>query len=290
MANVCLITTLKGEVKNDSLPYLNEVRFFVKASASTPKVFNNSFKIAVSEDVVIKVVKGDACLKLASLNGEESVPVTGYANEVTLRAGDAQLVVANTDAEFVLIGKNAITSLYGLNYDSAQKNVGFVDISQLVYAINLKTLGVGGLQGDSVLSYPNDTNVGIANISLGLAFAYTNLAVDIENLPAGVTRVSLDSTASFGDVSVLIRKSPNATIGLMRTKCTGRFEDICMALKEVGVYNKSIGCSSKMTLKDSYVSDNNYTFSSTDNGNIYIVTQGGVSLGSFNTNNQSWIE
>ena len=288
MANICLITTLKGEVKNDSLPYLNEVRFFVKASASTPKVFNNSFKISVSEDVVMKVVKGDACLKLASLNGEESVPVTGYANEVTLR-GDSQLVVANTDAEFVLIGKNAITSLYGLNYDSAKKNVGFVDISQLAYATNLKTLGVGGLQGDSVLSYPNDTTAGVTNISLGLAFAYTNLAVDIERLPAGITRASLDSTASFGDVSVLIRKSPSAVIDLMRTKCTGRFEDICMALKEVGVYNKQIGCSSKMTLKDSVVSDNNYIFNSTDDGNIYIVTQGGVSLGSFNTNTQSWV-
>lgn len=136
MSNLCLITNLKGSVDNDNLPYYNELRFFLKSSESTPIVFNNSFCLNCIDSVTIKVINGPACLKIDNLTGTETLPDTGYSKEIVVN-GNKQLILANVDAEFVIIGKNSIESIYGLSYDTHKKNFGLTDFSQIAYATNL---------------------------------------------------------------------------------------------------------------------------------------------------------
>lgn len=75
----------------------------------------------------------------------------------------------------------------------------------------------------------------------------------------------------------------------MRTKCTGKIEDICTALKDNAIYNITIGCSKYMTINSKYCTDNNYTFSSSDNGNTYSIILHNETIGTYNTTSQTWV-
>ena len=301
----CLVTKLKGTVNNPNLPYLNELRLFNKA-ASTPNRGTNTFGFAHNAEVTVKSIDGSSCFVVSTNGGsiDSPLPESGYVSEATLPVTGSSYYItfANVDCEIVIISKQSITGTSGLNYDNAKKNFGYKDVNQLVYMESLVALQQGGLQSaNGVLEFPEGLGTNLTTINVGLPYVATDFGVNISKLPVNVSRVSVDSTKSIGDIGAYIRQHPSfVEINVMRTQVTGDTGDICEALKEVIDAIQDHGTSYTfipslnvhITHREGVATDNAWNFSTSDGGVTFVVTEktggGDIAKGTYSTSTHTW--
>ena len=211
--NVCLVTRLKGEVKDASLRKIGEMRFKIH-KVDSPTGSTQGFSVYLTENATLYIV-GDGYFTDATLTENKGKEISVKAWETT------SVYVSNNDVEIGLIKKYSLCKLFFTPTEfTAYNNNKEMSVDELNYSKDLLEISMNNsqLKGDiksfSDLPYieniyANNTNVYGDIIALekshnikSIYFQSTSIYGDISNLSnlTNIINVNINNTKIYGDI------------------------------------------------------------------------------------------
>jgi hypothetical protein len=302
MSNNCFYQKLKGEVNNNNLPFMNELRFYCVHSDSVANWGTNGFAISHTGPITIKSVDGTACIAVPTDAVTPSTPLPDsfvsektYGTPYDVYPSTHFIAISNSNSEISIISKHNIQSLTWITNATAKKNFGIKDLSQLDYVSGFKTIAIPNVLLKGVLSIKGSA---LNNINIGTTNFLNDCCIDIDSLPAntyGNFNIN-GSKYSKGNINSFISRifgAGNTIPSYMSfgsTQCTGALEGIMDMLSGKGIYTFNIVPSAYVTCKGINTVSANYKMQSSDNGASYVVTNIDMSetIGTYTVSTGTW--
>ena len=193
--NVCLVTRLKGEVKDASLRKIGEMRFKIH-KVDSPTGSTQGFSVYLTENATLYIV-GDGYFTDATLTENKGKEISVKAWETT------SVYVSNNDVEIGLIKKYSLCKLFFTPTEfTAYNNNKEMSVDELNYSKDLLEISMNNsqLKGDikSFSDLPYIENIYANN---------TNVYGDIIALEKShnIKSIYFQSTSIYGDISSVLK-------------------------------------------------------------------------------------
>lgn len=280
----CLLTALKGNIQNDSFPYLNELRLFCRQNNNVWDINSNVIKIELTKKTRIRSLNGANCIQAIS-GSSETIPGTGYVSEIQLAVGVHYVAVANMDCEFYIEDKFAISELVRRS-DTGVLNIGLSNISQLNFSPGLLLLKLYNSQSIGELDFVKNNVATYINLTLN-----DNCGINVENVPETLQYALFAYSLSYGNIENLVQRCPNlVSFECTNTRVYGTIENICSILRNQSKYDLNFVGSKGITVYGTPTNGAYFNLHSADNGVNFVLTNLASSqvVGTYNTQTQTW--